>query len=84
MNLESIKKLLATPQGKALKDYLLSELRTLNSIESVKALNDPVQLSIEVKAQGKAYEALMHILEPLLDTGELPTLKQKGHELIPE
>jgi hypothetical protein len=84
MNLEAIKKILETPEGQELKEYLQIEVLKLGSIAAIKKLDDPAELALEVKAQAKAYEALIHILEPLLDIPKLPIVKSKGHELIPE
>ena len=84
MNLPAIKKLLNTPEGLELKELLAHEVKKLDSIASVTPLDDPVALAVETKAQKKAYDTLMHILGDLLDIQEVPIVKEKGHELVPE
>lgn len=84
MSLPTIKKLLETPAGQELKELLTQEVKKLDSVSSIKPLDDPVALAVEVKAQKKAHATLVHILGDLLDIPGTATVKERGHELIPD
>lgn len=49
--------------------FLREEALKLNNLDDIK-LDDPVELSVEVKARKKAYEKIADILNPLLNTQE--------------
>lgn len=49
--------------------FLREEALKLNNLYDIK-LDDPVELSVEVKARKKAYEKIVDILNPLLNTQE--------------
>jgi hypothetical protein len=83
MNIEALKRALNTPDGQQLKAFLAQEVLKLAAITSIKPLDDPTELAIEVKAQQKAYEKVVHILGDLLDLPKPSTVKEQGHELIP-
>ncbi len=65
MDDNSIKKVLDSAVGMALKDYLISELESLKDISNLESTT-----VIEVKAQTKAYKKLKAILENIISFPE--------------
>ena len=66
MDYQRIKKTLDGQIGKDLKEFLMDEVRKLDSISNVKDLADPKHQAIEVKAQKKALEKLKGIFSQIL------------------
>lgn len=50
--------------------YLSEEALKLNNLDDIQ-LEDPIELSVEVKARKKAFEKIINILSPLLNTQEV-------------
>lgn len=58
--------------------FLREEALKLNNLDDIK-LDDPVELSVEVKARKKAYEKIVDILNPLLNTQETYSNNSKDY-----
>ena len=65
VNLDNLRELLRSEAGIALKKFLIGHILDLKDIDNLKDLSDPKELSIEVKAQKKAFVKLVDILEEL-------------------
>lgn len=50
--------------------FLSEEALKLNNLNDIK-LDDPMELAVEVKARKKAYEKIVDILSPLINTQEI-------------
>lgn len=66
MNNEQIKKTLDSEVGKALKDFIISEIHKANSVNNLKDLDNAEELAIEVKANKKAVKVLVNIFGQIL------------------
>ena len=66
MNNEQIKKTLDSEAGKALKDFIISEIHKANSVNNLKDLDNAEELAIEVKANKKAVKVLVNIFGQIL------------------
>lgn len=58
--------------------FLREEALKLNNLYDIK-LDDPVELSVEVKARKKAYDKIVDILNPLLNTQETYSNNSKDY-----
>ncbi len=83
IDVESIKKTLDSSSGKAIKDFLISNLLELRNIESIDEKDTPTHQSIEVKAQKRAYKKLKDIFEQILTfSGDVSGKKDEdGYEV---
>ena len=70
MDTESIRKVLDSGTGIALKEYLISKLNELKSIDSIKDKDIASQQALEVKAQKRAYNKLKEILQDIMTLSE--------------
>jgi len=66
MNNEQIKKTLDSEVGKALKDFIISEIHKANSVNNLKDLDNAEEIAIEVKANKKAVKVLVNIFGQIL------------------
>jgi len=66
MNNEQIKKTLDSEAGKALKDFIISEIHKANSVNNLKDLDNAEEIAIEVKANKKAVKVLVNIFGQIL------------------
>ncbi len=75
MNLQELKKILNSPAGKELKEYLLGKLRELKNIDNIKRYKTEKAQIIEVDSQQKAYYKLKDILGELITIEEVNDTK---------
>ena len=66
MDLEQIRKTLASSSGKALKTYLVARLNELRDIESIQEYQTATAQALELKAQRRAYLKLKEILKDIM------------------
>ncbi len=59
---DDIKKVLDSPVGRPLKDYLMEKLEELRTIESLNEKDVATHMAMEVKAQKRAYLKLKEIM----------------------
>ena len=71
MDTESIRKVLDSGMGIALKEYLIGKLNELRSIDSIKDKDIATQQALEVKAQKRAYGKLKEILQEIMTLSEV-------------
>lgn len=68
---QTAKKLMSdVSEMKEFVSYLSEEALKLNNLNDIQ-LEDPIELSVEVKARKKAFEKIINILSPLLNTQEV-------------
>ena len=79
--MEQIKQVLDNETGKELKTYLLEKLEELKSIDNVRELSDPLEQSIELKAQKKAYYQLMSILNTIMSIQDMKIGEKDSEDL---
>lgn len=70
MDTESIRKVLDSGTGLALKEYLTAKLNELKSIDSIKEKDIASQQVLEIKAQKRSYLKLKEILEEIMTLSE--------------
>lgn len=69
-DLKSIKRVLDSGSGKALKEYLLIRLAELKSIDSIDEKDTPTHQAVELKSQRRAYYKLRDILKEVMTFSE--------------
>jgi len=67
MDLESIKAILNSGTGIALKEYLQTKLNQLKNIDNLSEKDTPTHQTIELKSQKRAYLKLKEILQEIVD-----------------
>ena len=68
---QTAKKLMSdVSEMKEFVSFLTEEVLKLNNLNDIQ-LEDPIELSVEVKARKKAFEKIINILSPLLNTQEV-------------
>jgi len=70
MDLSSIKRVLSGKEGQDLREYLLSNLLVLKSIESIDEKATPTQQALEFKANKKAYKILKDVFDQIMSWSE--------------
>ena len=71
MNPKTVQKLMSdVAEMKEFISFLTQEATKLNNLEDIK-LEDPIEIAVEVKARKKAFEKIMDILSPLVNTQEI-------------
>ena len=71
MNPKTIQKLMSdVVEMKEFISFLSQEAMKLNNLDDIK-LEDPIEIAVEVKARKKAFEKIMDILSPLVNTQEI-------------
>ena len=79
MNPKTVNKLMSeVPEMKELLSFIRKEVCQLDSTSDIK-LNDPIELSVEVKSRQRAIEVLTNILTPLLNTQEANVVKNNEY-----
>lgn len=79
MSPELAKKLMSdVPEMQDFVAFVQQEANKLNNLADI-SLTSPVDLAVEVKARQKAYEVLIGVLNPLLDSTEV-----RSKELLAE
>ena len=79
MNPKTVNKLMSeVPEMKELLSFIRKEVCQLDSTSDIK-LNDPIELSVEVKSRPRAIEVLTNILTPLLNTQEANVVKNNEY-----
>ena len=73
------------PQGKEFVAFLAekaSELNTINNLPNsdLLGLTDPEKIAIELKGRQRAYQIIIEILDPLLNTSKGAILKPNSKE----
>lgn len=63
---EAIKKVLDSAVGMELKEFIMSQIKELNSLDSMKDLDDDKEIAIEVKANKKAVKKLVDIFSQII------------------
>ncbi len=76
MNPETIHRLLSFPEAKEFVSFLASQALLLNTLDGIK-LDDPDEIALEVKARQRAYETVVHMLEPFLAGDARVTVKSE-------
>lgn len=66
MQLENIKKYLNSELGKDTREYLEAKANTLRNIDNISEKDTSAKMSLEVKAQKRAYRILKEILEDIM------------------
>jgi len=74
---KAIKKVLDSAVGQELKDFIISQIEELNSLDSVKDLDDKEQLAIETKANKKAVKKLRNIFSQILTWSDKQSKKNE-------
>ena len=80
MNLESIKTVLDSGSGIALKNYLTVKLMELKNIDNLIEKDDVEIQVIEVKAQKRAFAKLKEILQDIMTFSEDVKIKDERDE----
>ena len=71
MNPKTVQKLMSdVAEMKEFISFLSQEAKQLNNLEDIK-LENPIEIAVEVKARKKAFEKIMDILSPLVNTQEI-------------
>ena len=71
MNPKTVQKLMSdVAEMKEFISFLSQEAIKLNNLEDIK-LENPIEIAVEVKARKKAFEKIMDILSPLVNTQEI-------------
>jgi len=65
-DIKEIKSFVESGAGKKMKEYLQLRLTSMRSIERVQDFSDPVEATIELKAQKKAYFLVRDILDDIM------------------
>jgi len=80
MDLASIKSVLDTGVGMALKEYLTVKLNELKNIESLSEKDSVNYQEVELKAQKRAYNKLKEILQDIMTLSESSNKKDDREE----
>jgi len=80
MDLASIKSVLDTGVGMALKEYLTVKLNELKNIESLSEKDSVNYQVVELKAQKRAYNKLKEILQDIMTLSESSNKKDDREE----
>ena len=75
MDLEAIKKVLDSGAGLALKEYLISRLDELKSIDNISEKDTSANQTLELKAQRRAHKKLKEIMQDIMTFSENITSK---------
>jgi len=76
---EAIKKVLDSAVGLELKEFIISQIKELNSLESIKDLDDEREIAIEVKANKKAVKKLVDIFSQIITWSADKSGKNEKH-----
>jgi hypothetical protein len=75
MSPELANKLMELPEGRALRDFLLSEANKLNRLDDLD-LSDPQEIAIYAKARLFAYKTVKEMLSPLNDATQFDIIQE--------
>ena len=84
MDVQGVKKVLASDVGRPLKEYLQERLEELRNIETLREIDTPTHLAIEVKSQKKAFLKLREILKFIMDVEEEQKPKSPADSYVVE
>ena len=71
------------PEGRALKEYLLSEANKLNRLDDIK-LTDPDEIALETLTRQRAYETVKKMLSTVFDTDGFDIMNEKDDSISTE
>jgi len=73
--MDEIRKILNSPAGTELKEYLLGKVAELQNIENINEKSTATEQALEVKAQKRAYDKLKSIMDEIGIMSNKPTIK---------
>ena len=82
MDLASIKSVLDTGTGMAMKEYLTAKLNELKNIENLSEKDSVYHQVLELKAQKRAYNKLKEILQEIITLSESSKKKDKDEYAV--
>jgi len=77
-----LKKLLDTPSGIGLQEFIVENILSLNKLCNVKHCEDAESQALEFRATEKAFNILTNIFYEIIDAKRFEEIKQKKEDIL--